>query len=391
MIKTMERLGAYEEFSLLGGPFQRFFSHVGLVRDRTNTVFLGLVIGACLWTVLLLLAVTEGITEQFFSLSVIGGHVRLLFVIPLFFVCETLIDPRMTSFIVTLVRSGVIPAAELPVLDRELSRIRRWKDSWLPDVLCLIAAVAFSWLAPLLYLPGTTTTYDPAFITTELTMARQWYLIVCLTIFRFLIARWIWRLGLWCFLLWRVAKLEMTLVPTHPDGAAGLGYLEVVHAHFLPLVLAISVLQAAMFAEDISAGLMTLEGVYPSLVLILVVDAVLFIGPMFIFSHKLWACRVKGLSDYMEFAERYVSDFDNKWLKAEVAPDEPLLGSQDIQGLADLRSSFGSLRQIRWVPVSMRLLMSMAAAALLPMLPLLLLKYPVSELAEKFFTNLAGF
>jgi hypothetical protein len=135
---------------------------------------------------------------------------------------------------------------------------------------------------------------------------------------------------------------------------------------------------------------MTFEAVYPALALVLVLDAALFLGPLFIFASKLWACRVKGLSDYMEFAARYVNGFDRKWLGADASPEEPLLGSPDLQSLADLSNSVSIVRNMRMVPLSPRLLMDFAIAALVPILPLLLLKYPVADLAQKFFMRLSG-
>jgi hypothetical protein len=239
-------------------------------------------------------------------------------------------------------------------------------------------------------LSGTTAAYDPSRFATGVTLAGRWYWIVCLPFFRFLILRWIWRLGLWSYFLWRVARLELHLVPTHPDGAAGLGYLEIVHTHFVPLVLGLSAVQAASFAEEISSGRVTFEAIYPALALVLIVDAALLLGPLFIFAPKLWACRVKGLSDYMEFAARYVNGFDRKWLGEDEPRGEPLLGTPDLQSLADLSNSVSVVRNMRWVPVSPRMLTDLAIAALVPMLPLLLLKYPVAELAQMFFARLSG-
>ncbi len=210
-------------------------------------------------------------------------------------------------------------------------------------------------------------------------------------VFRFLMFRWLWRLGLWSYFLWRLAKLELQLVPTHPDGVAGLGYLELVQTHFAPLILAISAVQSSSFAEEISTGASAFEALYPALAIILLVDAVVFLGPPFIFSPKLWACRVKGLSDYMVLASSYVNGFDKKWLGAGACPEEPLLGTPDLQSLADLANSINIVRNMSFVPVSPRLLTSLLIAALLPLVPLLLFKYPVAELVEKFFMKLISF
>src|SRR5208282_4118042 len=137
-----------------------------------------------------------------------------------------------------------------------------------------------------------------------------WYWIVCLPLFRFLLFRWIWRIALWCRFLWRLAKLDLHLVPTHPDGAAGLGYLEVVQTHFTALVLAISILVSATFAEEISSGKTVFEVIYPALVITLILDLALILLPPCVFAFKLRACQEKGLSDYTVFAARYVNDFE---------------------------------------------------------------------------------
>lgn len=380
-----------EEFSLLGGPLHRTGRRLGLVRGATNTVALGLALGLIPWLILMALALIVGAGHLLFSLSVIGAHARLLLAIPLFFLGESLLAPRFAVFIDTIVRSEVVPAHVRPALDAEIRRINRWTDSWLPDTASLLAAVGLSLFASQLSLGGTTAAYDPSRATTELMLAGQWYLIICLTLFRFLMIRWLLRLGLWCFFLWRVSRLDLQLMPTHPDGAAGLGYLEVVHAHFTPLILAISVVQAAMLAEELSGGTASFEAtIYPAFALVLVVIAVLFIGPLFIFTSRLWACRVKGLSDYMVLGSSYVNSFNKKWLGAADPDREPLLGTADLQSLADLGNSISVVRDMRFVPISLLLLKDYALTALLPFLPLLLFRYPVADLAEKFFTRLTG-
>lgn len=389
----MEKREDAEDFSLLGGPLHRLGCRLGLVRDGTNTTALGLVLGAFPWIVLFVLALVEGLVPVLFSAEAIGAHVRLLVAIPLLFVCEAFIDPRFTAFVHEIVRSQVVPATARPKLESEIARIARWRDAWLPEACFLLAAVLLGLITPnenvFEYLSGLTGGSSPSAVG-ETTWTSHWYWMVCMTLFRFLLLRWLWRLALWCVFLWRVSRLELRLVPTHPDHAGGLGYLELVHTEFIPLVLAISAAQSASFAQDIASGRMTFDAIYPAVACILLADAVLFLGPLFIFSRKLWACKVNGLSDYSAFAERYVNEFDRKWLGADPAPGEPLLGTADIQSLADLSNSVSIVRDMRLVPVSPSMLMYLAAAALLPLLPLVLFKYPIADLLAKFFGRLSG-
>jgi len=379
-----------EHFSLLGGPLHRVGRRVGLVRGGANTVALGLAVAGFSWGIMVVLAFIEGISHQLFSLTVIGGHARLLAAIPLLFLCESVFDPRAAEFVQTLVRSGVVPESALPALETEASRIMRWKDAWLPETICVLAAVLFSLTGVQLSLSGATSALDAGRTLSDLTWTAWWYWGVCLTLFRFLMFRWLWRLGLWCYFLWRVSKLQLDLVPTHPDYAAGLGSLEIVQTQFVPLVLALSVVQSASLAGEISSGSLAFEAIYPSMAFLLIVNAVLFLGPLFIFAPKLWACRLKGLSDYTVLGSSYVRRFDRKWLGATAPPETELLGTPDLQSLADLGNSVEIVRNMRWVPMSLRLTRDIVIAALLPMLPLLVLKFPVTELAEKFFTRLVG-
>lgn len=389
----MEQREGIEDFSLLGGPLYRLGCRLGLVRDGTDTVPLGLVLGAVPWIVLVALALLEGLGDALFSIEAIGKHVRLLVAIPLLFVCEAFIDPRFTAFVQGIVRSRVVPTSAHPALESEIARIARWKDAWLPEAFFLLAV---AWLALTMRsgdifhsLFGLAGASSPG-VLSDTTLTNQWNWMVCKPLFQFLLLRWLWQLALWCFFLWRLSRLELRLVPTHPDRAGGLGYLEVVHTEFVPLILAISAVQSASLAQDIALGGMAIDAIYPSVAFVLLVDAVLFLGPLLIFSRDLWRCKVRGMSDYGAFAERYVSEFDRKWLGAETAPRERLLGTADIQSLADLSNAVSIVRDMRLVPVSQSMLIYLAIAALLPLLPLVLFKYPLADLLARFFGGLSG-
>jgi hypothetical protein len=143
-------------------------------------------------------------------------------------------------------------------------------------------------------------------------------------------------------------------------------------------------------AQDIASGKMAFDAIYAAIAFVLLMDAVLFLGPLYLFLSKLWACKVKGLSDYGTLAQRYVSEFDRKWLGVGAVSEDTLLGTADIQSLADLNNSVGIVRDMRLVPISPKLLMYLAVAALLPMLPLVLFKYPLADLLAKFIGRLSG-
>jgi hypothetical protein len=80
------------------------------------------------------------------------------------------------------------------------------------------------------------------------------------------------------------------------------------------------------------------------------------------------------MREYGTLAQRYVRDFDDKW---------PLLGSADIQSLADLGNSFEIVRSMRPAPVTKEAVVQLAVITLVPVAPLVLTMVPLDELLKK--------
>jgi len=389
----MKEAETIPELSVLGGPLHRLGCRLGLVRGGTNTIRLGVALGLLAWGVLMLLELLVGIGPQVFSLQAIGLHVRFLVAIPLFFLCETWVAPRIAEFARYIVQYGLVQDASLPALASDIRRVGRMKDSWLAEVLVLLAAIGLPLIGTITDVPSGTGSWATILHSTggRLTWVSGWYLGFCLPLFRFLALRWLWRLGLWWYFLWCVQRLELRLVPTHSDGVAGLGYLEIVQENFAPLVVAISVVYSGQFAEGISSGKMAFETLYPMVPIVMLATAVLFLGPLFLFLAKLWTCRQTGMREYMGMASRYVNAFDSKWIRDEqVSSGDFQLGSADLQSLADLTSSVNVVLGMRPVPASLRLMLELGASVILPLLPLVFLKYPVDQVAARLFRMLTG-
>jgi len=375
-----------EPFSLLGGPLHQLGRRLGLVRRETNTVLLGVALGWGLWLLILAMALMEGLTDRMFSLSLVGANARLLVVVPLFFIGESWVAPRMAAFVGTITRTGVVPPGERPALDAEVSRTRRWTNWWWPEAICLLVAIALEVTGVRLQTYGETAGSDPA----RTSLSFLVYLHGGLTLFRFLLFRWVWKLALWGLFLWRVSRLNLHLIAGHPDHAGGLSALEGVHERFTPLVVALSVLECASLAESVSTGALAVTAVYPTLAGLLLLDAVLFLGPLLVFTDKLWAARTRGVGLYRDLAARYVTEFEAKWTGDSIPVNEPLLGTPYVQSLADLANAFNVVKAMRWITVGPRLLTMVTIAAVVPLTPLVLFQYPIAELTKRFFLRLVG-
>ena len=127
---------------------------------------------------------------------------------------------------------------------------------------------------------------------------------------------------------------------------------------------------------------MRLLVVLPLLILAeLMVFAIL--GPLVVFGPQLEAAKRGGLGEYGTLAQRYVREFDRKWLRGGGPADEPLIGSADIQSLSDLVSSFGVVNGIRWAPFTLQTVLQLAVVTLLPVVPLMLTMISLEQLLER--------
>lgn len=109
----------------------------------------------------------------------------------------------------------------------------------------------------------------------------------------------------------------------------------------------------------------------------------LVLGPLMIFSPVLMRVRRTGVREYGILASRYVNEFDHKWVRGGANDNEPLIGSGDIESLADLGNSFQVIRDINPFPFGKNTVIQLIVVTILPGLPLVLTMIPLEELIMK--------
>ena len=85
-------------------------------------------------------------------------------------------------------------------------------------------------------------------------------------------------------------------------------------------------------------------------------------------------------------AQRYVTQFDGKWIRDGRGATEPLMGSADIQSLADLANSFEVIKTMRYAPFSKETVFQLGVVTLVPLTPLLLTMISLEELVKRLLT-----
>ena len=203
-----------------------------------------------------------------------------------------------------------------------------------------------------------------------------------LPLFQLLLVRWYFRFFIWGRFLWQVSRLDLQLVPTHPDRCGGLGFLASIVYAFTPVLLAQGCVLAGLIANRIFYTGAHLPQFKVDVIGLVALMVFAVLGPLLVFSARLEAVKRAGLREYGTLAQRYVREFDHKWLRDE-APNESFVGSADIQSLADLGNSFDVVKEMRWVPFTVPTVLHLAVITLVPVAPLLLTIIPLEELLDK--------
>lgn len=319
-----------------------------------------------------LLGRDEGGHPLLHSVSV---HVRLLVTIPCFFLAEAAVHAATRRCLERLAegRWVVDPDGALP---RLLASVGRARDGTFAEVALVVVALALSVDALLdLVRPAGAAAPDWSRLPPAALLC---YTLVSLPIFHFLGLRWLWRWALWAYLLVRLARLDIRPLATHPDEQGGLSLLSEPSVGFSPVVFGFS----AMVFGDRAAGFvpsseqlvrLLLQGALLALVFVL-----LAFGPLIVFAPCLFRARLEAERELGNLGAEYVRAFDGRWFGRRVQGG--LLGTPDIQSLADLASAWDVLRRMRLVPVTRRQVLVIAVATFLPLVLLVLTKFPLVEL-----------
>jgi hypothetical protein len=380
------------DFSLvLGGPLFQLLRRAHLSDDALMMARQRIIVISLLaWLPLLVLSALEG--------RMLGGdaavpflrdvevHIRYLIALPLLVGAELIVHRRMRSVVDVFLERRLIPQESLARFDGAVASAYRLRNSALAEVL-LIAFVygvgIFVVWRQYVALDASTWYATPSAAGSTLTWAGGWYVYFSLPLFQFLLVRWYFRLFIWARLLWQVSRIGLSLVPTHPDRAGGLGFLSnTVHA-FTMLAVAHGAILAGPLANRIfylGAGLLDFK---VEIAVVLIFVLVIVLSPLLVFVTGLAHAKHTGLREYGTLAERYVREFDTKWLRGGAPAGEAFIGSADLQSLADMGNSVAVVQDMRIVPVTREMVIHLAAATLAPIVPLALTLMPLEELLTK--------
>jgi hypothetical protein len=377
------------DFSLvLGGPLFQMFRQAHLSGPALELVHRRmLVITLFAWLPLAALSTIEGHlfgTQGLTFMRDIELHVRLLVALPVLIFAELVVHHRIGPLLKRFLERQVVTAEDTPAFLAAVAVARRVRNSpWLEIALLIFVYTVGHWVWQNQVALGSATWYAvPEGASIHLTPAGYWYGFVSIPIFQFILFRWYLRLVIWFWLLWRVSRLNLHLVPTHPDRAGGIAFLGGDSYAFGPILFAQGALMAGLIASRIFYQGQSLMSFKVTIVAVAGFFVLVILGPLTMFTGHLFRTKRAGLSAYGTLATVYVDDFDGKWIRGG-AKGEEILGTADIQSLADLGNSYAVVREMRLVPVALSDVAQLVAAVALPILPLVLTIMPIEELVSR--------
>jgi hypothetical protein len=368
-----------------GGPLDRLQVRLGLMTlQRPRILRRAFVFALVAWLPLLVLSALQGVLLKNVRIPFLfdpSAHIRFLLSVPLLIVAEVVIGPRIVAATGHFITSGLIPEDRYQEFDAAVVDTIRRRDSNVAEGIILAITYLGAFLS-IRYLSADVSTWQSLVVGSghRFTLAGYWYALVSIPIYQFLVYRWLWRTFIWCRFLRRVSKLDLQLVPNHPDQAAGLGFLGETHRLFAIFIFAYAATASAVAGREVLFDKVSIRSYEIPVAALVITMVVIFLGPLFMFAPALLRTRRKGLHEYSTLGCKLGRFYDQKWVKGFSRIGESLLAMPDNTSLANFSRNYELVDRMRVFPFEPRTAVVLAVAGLIPMVPLLATVMPMEEI-----------
>lgn len=369
-------------FLLGDGRLSQGLERIGLVREKQLCASRTAVAAAGLcWLPLLLLAAAQGLAwvgrVEVPLLKDFLAYGRFLLAVPVLILAEVIVGKRLGLAAAELRRSPILVPEDTPTFDALLTTaVARWRGRRVNVVLLVLTYAVTAWS---FWEVRDKLTVGWYYAESDLSLAGWWHLLVSMPLLRFLMVRWLWRLGLWAWVLWRMSRLRLALRPTHPDRAGGLAFLGATQAGFAVVTFAASVQLACVIADEVSYRGADLMAFKPQVIAFVALAVVVLLLPLLVFAPKLLRAREEALVFLSGSGYQGAEVLDRKLAGQRTAE----LPAQEISALSDFGILYELARRMRPLPLEAADIAVMVAASVLPYVPLVFLVMPAKEVFQK--------
>src|SRR5882724_9745307 len=238
-----------------GGPPLKLEKSLGLIKpNERRSVQRAVLAVLIVWAPLFVISAIESLArgENKLSSLIVDLTVfsRYLIVVPLFILAEDGTIFRLGQLARHFIDAGVITPADRPRFDGIVAQARRLLNSALVEVL----VVVITYLAMIILMRVFPDQDIPLWHKAGdggrgYSWAGWWHALVSAPIA--LVLGWLWRIFLWGLFLFRVSRLDLQLVATHPDLVGGLQFVGLSLRAFLLLSFTISTIAAGGVANRV--------------------------------------------------------------------------------------------------------------------------------------------
>jgi hypothetical protein len=383
------------EFSLVaGGPLFRLLCRLKLADSALGHVNRRVLVALLLvWLPLFLLTAGEGNAWSGVKVAFLRDgslHLRLLLAVPFMIAAERVIHEWMRPLARRFIERDIIIGSERARFDAAVAAAHRLRDSVYPELIIALAVLGIgttiNWHRAVV-LPDSTWFWAMQQGAKRITFAGWWAGLISLPLFQFILFRWYFRLFIWAQFLWRVSRLQLELVPTHPDRAGGLGFIGSATEGFWVMMIAHGTIVAGVMVHGMLFGGMTLPQYKLDIYALWALTLLWIVVPLLTFAPALHRAKRAGKNAYGNLSQRYASGFEQKWMSGAMR-EEQLLGTSDIQSLADLRNGYDVVRTMRLLPIGRETVLRLLIFPLIPVAPLALTLVPLDRLMKELISAL---
>lgn len=384
-----------DTFSLLhGGPVYRAMHWLGALRAGVPTKWLVLALIVLVSFVpLVVLAAMDGmLLPSPDRIALLGDYAvlaRLLVALPILVLGAGPCDAVLRASVRYIGRSGLVPPPAHEGFERLVRQGHAARDSVVPELLCAALALlsAFGTDARFSHVVGFTHwATDGA----SLSKAGEWFAVVSAPMFRFIALVWLWRFALWTWFLWRFARLRLSLLAAHPDGAGGLGFLAPTQAWFATLTLACSSILCGNLLVQMEYAHASLQSVQWELLGCIIGSVLIVFGPLVFLMRPLVRARRHGMHELGALGQAASRAFATRWENPDaLRSGDALLESPNPSAIADFTQMYTTVRTMSVVPVNKLSVLGVAVATALPMIPLVLHAVSIDEVLQRLLGALA--
>lgn len=371
-----------------GGPPIGLQMRLGLLApgrpNRRRRAIIALVLG---WVAPFLISLIQAaiLHDTSFTsfVSDYGMYARSALAAPLLVLAEGACFPRLSDIVLHFRDGDLVRSADDPRYRAALRSTRALRDSMRLEIALLAIGIALvaalNWTIPETAYqawhrwPGTTS-YSPA---------GWWNALVSVPILIMLLLGWLWRVVLWTRFLWLMSRLDLKIVPAHPDGAGGMAFIGLSVQIYSTLAFCCGIVVAGSLVNRIAHDGSSILSYQMVILGFVVTMLVVFAAPVLVFSPRLLEARRQGIFEYGALARRVGVLMERKWTQRGSVVDGEALSAPDFSATTDLYSVAANAYAMNIVPVALVSLALLIGGSLAPFVPAVLMSMSPEAILDK--------